>query len=1312
MATDTDPNTTNNIIPNSTIQPTLVVSTDQTDYAPQSTATITAQGVTPGATVEFLVTDTNPADGVTSGTDQPWTVTDGGAGDLNGAVDGTIVTSWSVNQDAANQAFVLTATDQTSGQTATASFTDSPPVTVDVSGQGATGTVNGAIFTNTSSALSTGTGVFDSFLLIQKQGTEQGFNTDGSPLPLDDKQSQHTNALQLSSIPLVHDDGTPYLAGDTGPAYREFRLDLNEKSSAPQISLDKLQIYQGDSGNLLTLPGTAVYDLDQGQDHSVLMSAAWDAGSGKGDYVVLIPDSVFNPAHPFVYLYSQFSGADSGFEEWGVISAAKPQIAIDKVTVDGSVSGDGISVHAGDAISWVYTVTNPGNVSLSNITVTDNIQGAVTSFTGDDNNNGMLDPTETWTFTETGVAGSSNYSNIGTVTGTYNGSQVMASDPSSYVIGGANGTATISGSKLIDLDGVVTNSEVQGVQGDSGVTEYFAPGWTIYIEKDGIPGLSAGDVSTVTDQNGDFSFTGLSDGTYAIHEVLPAGWTQLAPGTGEYDVTITNGQSQSGIDFINFQNITISGTKYIDANGDGSTDGDAVYTAGVVIDLFKNGGVNPVASVTTDVNGHYSFTNLGPGTYTVAEVTPTGWTETLSPGGTIMASSGHDVTGEDFANFQNITISGTKYIDANGDGSTNGDVVYTAGVLIDLFKDGGANPVASVTTGTDGTYSFTNLGPGTYTVAEVTPTGWTETLSPTGTITASSGHNVTGEDFANFQNITISGTKYIDANGDGSTNGDVVYTAGVLIDLFKDGGANPVASVTTGTDGTYSFTNLGPGTYTVAEVTPSGWTETLSPTGTITASSGHNVTGEDFANFQNITISGTKYIDANGDGSTVGDVVYTGGVLIDLFKNGGANPVASVTTDVNGHYSFSNLGPGTYTVTEVTPTGWTETLSPTGTITASSGHNVTGEDFANFKNFSISGYKWDDADVDGKWDTGEKGIANWTIYLNNGTSIVSATTDASGHYTFSNLGPGSYTVTEAHPSGWFNSYNGTTTVVGASGVNVSGDSGDTEVLNFGNHQFIKGVVGLTQGFWSQHKEAWDGTADTTWANIVDKAGGLFGNEFTDAGNNVSVTQGKGGKYTGNDDIINKIGATHFLLGDANGNGIADPGENAQGRSITQVVTDFGNTSQGNEVTILLNQLDAAQLNIYNGAHDPGSYNFGNPISPAGHDLVGEGVKFLQGLFSGAVQNTATSTNLSSWTSHDPSVAFDTHQTRGPGGTEIYASGQDLKNVLQAFNQGQIVTSNDNTLVGWSTDQGITVTGVHANTPDAFWLVAWEHGVIA
>ena len=112
------------------------VITDKLDYRPGETAMITASGFRPGETITFTIADDpqDPGDDGDADLYQPFSVTDGGAGDLDGIANGQVVTTWFVptdddgsgsgTPDALNASLILTALGS-KGQTAQVLFTDS-----------------------------------------------------------------------------------------------------------------------------------------------------------------------------------------------------------------------------------------------------------------------------------------------------------------------------------------------------------------------------------------------------------------------------------------------------------------------------------------------------------------------------------------------------------------------------------------------------------------------------------------------------------------------------------------------------------------------------------------------------------------------------------------------------------------------------------------------------------------------------------------------------------------------------------------------------------------------------------------------------------------------------------------------------------------------------------------------------------------------------------------------------------------------------------------------------------------------------------
>jgi len=190
---------------------------------------------------------------------------------------------------------------------------------LDLTTAASSGFVNGSFFLQTDLDHSpTGTGLIDPFVRIQHDPTEEGYNTDGRPLPLwpHVHTDLHTHSLLLSSVPIVTISGINY---------REFLLDIGEPGgSATFLSLDKLQLFLKNTGtitgNLASL-GVPLYNLDGSGDSYVKLRASLNPGNGKGDMFAYIPDSLLNTGDPYVYLYSQFGtnfSSNGSFEEWSI----------------------------------------------------------------------------------------------------------------------------------------------------------------------------------------------------------------------------------------------------------------------------------------------------------------------------------------------------------------------------------------------------------------------------------------------------------------------------------------------------------------------------------------------------------------------------------------------------------------------------------------------------------------------------------------------------------------------------------------------------------------------------------------------------------------------------------------------------------------------------------------------------------------------------------------------------------------------------------------------------------------------------------
>ncbi len=648
--------------------------------------------------------------------------------------------------------------------------------------------------------------------------------------------------------------------------------------------------------------------------------------------------------------------------------------------------------------------------------------------------------------------------------------------------------------------------------------------------------------TAVTANGGHYLFSSLAPGCYKVEFVPPVGYVFSPKNKGgdatldsDADttsgltgpVTLASGENNLTVDAGLYASVTIGDFVWNDANANGIQDAGELGISGVTVTLSgTDGSGNPVtATTTTDASGHYSFTEP-PGTYTVAVTTPSGYAPTPTGKGTpatdsnpspsattpvVLPSGGSDLT-IDFGFYQPVTIGDFVWNDANGNGVQDGSEPGIPGVTVNLTgTDAAGNSVtAATTTDASGHYLFTQP-PGTYTVAVVTPAGYTPTGTGKGTTATDSNSSPSGTtpvalaeggsdltiDFGFYQPVTIGNFVWNDANANGIQDAGEPGISGVTVTLSgTDGLGNPVtATTTTDANGHYSFTEP-PGTYTVAVTTPSGYTPTAtgkgtagtnsdpSPSGTtpVAMPSGSSDPTIDFGFYQPATIGDFVWNDANGNGIQDAGEPGISGVSLKLtgVDAAGNSVSAGTTTDASGHYLFTEP-PGTYTVRVHTPAGYVPTATGKGTLaTADSNPNPSGTapaalpeggsdltiDFGFYQPVTIGDMVWNDANANGIQDAGELGIVGVTVTLSGTDGLgnqvtATTTTDANGQYLFTEP-PGTYLVSVVTPAGYAPTATGKGTPATDSNPSPSGTTpvalpsgGSDLTIDFGYYQPVR-----------------------------------------------------------------------------------------------------------------------------------------------------------------------------------------------------------------------------------------------------------------
>lgn len=318
--------------------------------------------------------------------------------------------------------------------------------------------------------------------------------------------------------------------------------------------------------------------------------------------------------------------------------------------------------------------------------------------------------------------------------------------------------------------------------------------------------------TATTGSTGAYSFTGLPAGDYTVNTTV-ANFVCAAA-----TATIVVGQAVTGNVTCTPQPGTIGGTIRL----------DLLPRQGVSVAARQ--GTTTIGSATSGSNGTYSIANLPPGVYTVVVTPPAN------------AACNPDQ--------QNATVQSNQAATANFDcttlpGSVAGTVLVNgsgqAGVSVSLAQ--GSTSIGTTTTAAGGTYSFSNLAPGTYS-ASVTPPANTACTPNPQDVTVQSSQTAT----ANFTCTSLAGS----VSGVVLVNG--LGQSGVSVSLTQS--ATTIGTATTGTGGTYAIANVAPGTYSAAVTPPSGTICTNTPQ-SVTVQANQNST----ANFTCATDFGVSLID-------------------------------------------------------------------------------------------------------------------------------------------------------------------------------------------------------------------------------------------------------------------------------------------------------------------------------------------------------------------------------------------------------------------------------------------------------------------
>lgn len=427
-------------------------------------------------------------------------------------------------------------------------------------------------------------------------------------------------------------------------------------------------------------------------------------------------------------------------------------------------------------------------------------------------------------------------------------------------------------------DYVWYDTDKDGIQ-DSGEPPLAGVTVTLYNAAGAVIG------STITDNQGKYTFNDLPAGTYSVGFTPPIGMVGSPQTTGTAtgsdmspttfrtpSLTLTAGQNRTDIDagfYPQDANKAAIGNKvWNDLNNNGIQDAGEPGVEGVTVTLYNSGGT-PIVTTSTDAFGNYVFNDLAAGTYSVGfGGFPSGFAlVTANVGGTPGDSTDSDpntgtgrtgnytlAAGERnmsvdaglFKTGNNFTLGDKVFVDSDKNGIQNTGEPGLAGVMV-ILRNSSGTPIDTTYTDQNGKYLFTNLAAGTYSVqVKNLPDGYSITSKDQGgndatdsdadpngitaTVTLNGGNPndmsldiglVVGN--ASTRTASLGDKVWYDLDNDGIQDVTEPGAPGVKVYLYAANGTTKLDSTVTDAQGNYIFTALSAGDYVVGIVMPPTW---------------------------------------------------------------------------------------------------------------------------------------------------------------------------------------------------------------------------------------------------------------------------------------------------------------------------------------------------------------------------------------------------------------------------------------------------------------------------------------------------------